>query len=176
MTEQAQIEDEDRRFGVRELRTCEYPGCERLNKGGYQALCERHYRERRVEKLPTLFHADKPERMGRYENRKTGYILLRDKTHSLSNKQGYVYEHRAVAFQKYGPGSQTCYWCNADIEWADLHVDHLDWNRTNNTFANLVTSCPDCNVNRNSPKAAEPVDRSQEDRTKLRNLIRRLND
>lgn len=147
-----------------------------MNKGGYQALCERHYSVRRAAKLPTLFHADKPEPMGRYENRKTGYILLRDKTHPLASKQGYVYEHRAVAFSKYGPGPQVCHWCSAGIEWAYLHVDHLDWNRINNTYANLVTSCPDCNVNRNSPKAAEPADSPNTDRVKLRNLIRRLND
>lgn len=141
-------EKRDKRFGKRERRPCEYQGCHRLNEGGYQAHCHHHRSQRIRQGLPVLYHADKPARKGRYFNEQTGYWLLLEKTHPLATKAGYVYEHRVVAYTKYGPGPLPCHWCGKSLQWQEIEVDHVDWERANNHPDNLVASCPQCNAAR----------------------------
>lgn len=74
-------------------------------------------------------------------------ILLRS-THPVA-KNGQAYEHRAVLFDKIGPGVHDCHWCGKAVEWfVDLTVDHLDCVKGNNDPGNLVPCCAGCNRRR----------------------------
>lgn len=146
----------DRRKGVKPRRECEWPDCTNLNIGGYRAYCGRHHAANKKAGLPTKYHADKPAKVGRYHNKVTGYWTVWIKDHPLAGKGGYVYEHRAVAFAKYGDGIQTCHWCSAAISWSETDVDHLDWNRSNNVPDNVVTACNRCNAIRVEPVIEKP--------------------
>ncbi|MEV4934130.1 HNH endonuclease signature motif containing protein [Sphingobium sp. LSP13-1-1.1] len=99
--------------------------------------------------------------------------------HPLAMSNGLVLEHRRVAYNKYGAGTQTCNWCNVELEWSAVEVDHLDWTRTNNRSDNLVTSCQKCNLGRRSPKeeaaAKQTSAKLNEQSDKLTALIKRLN-
>ncbi len=144
-------EDRDRRKGVRPKRQCEWEGCTNQNIGGYQAHCGKHKRMTIVAGLPAKVHADKPPTTYRYHNKVTGYWLLRAPGHPLATKAGYVYEHRHVAYEKYGSGQQTCHWCQCKLSWSEVDVDHVDWERSNNAPDNLVTSCAGCSGHRTKP-------------------------
>lgn len=74
--------------------------------------------------------------------------------HPLSNSHGMLGLHRAVLFQKIGPGSHPCHWCGKEVSWTNragssskgLVSDHVDGDRTNNDLSNLVPSCGGCNI------------------------------
>ena len=77
-----------------------------------------------------------------------GYVLLRELSHPLADSNGLVYEHRFVFYNQRGEGPFKCHWCDTDIGWGTMHVDHLDDDKTNNSVENLVPSCPRCNQKR----------------------------
>lgn len=71
----------------------------------------------------------------------------------------HFYYHVMVAYDRYGMGPHTCFWCKCRIDWLfkqkqvagavkKIAVDHLDWNTQNNSSDNLVLSCFKCNINR----------------------------
>jgi hypothetical protein len=78
-----------------------------------------------------------------------GYITDRIKGHPLAYANGQVRRHRVVLYDKIGPGSHRCHWCDCVVTWGiDLHTDHLDGVAENNDPANLVPSCVSCNTTR----------------------------
>jgi hypothetical protein len=60
-------------------------------------------------------------------------------------RTGWIAEHRLVLWILIGPGPHRCHHCRREIDWPNLHADHLDHNRQNNTAANLAPACPRCN-------------------------------
>jgi hypothetical protein len=74
----------------------------------------------------------------------------------LALKNGSVLEHRAVLYDKIGPGPHPCYRCGKNLLWfvadpvkADprlIQADHLDDDRSNNDPSNLEPCCHACNV------------------------------
>lgn len=74
-----------------------------------------------------------------------GYILIKRPEHPLSNTAGYVYEHRAILYEKLGEGNHSCFWCGAILCWADIVVDHLNEIKNDNRADNLLVTCNRCN-------------------------------
>lgn len=74
--------------------------------------------------------------------------------HPLARANGNVRVHRAVLYDKIGPGKHPCRWCGKEVEWSarkqntvnTLVVDHLDENIQNYSRENLVPSCIGCNA------------------------------
>ena len=90
---------------------------------------------------------------------KTGHIMLTmQQGHPLADRAGHIFEHRKVLYDEIGPGPHPCHWhpmsgCgNLTLEWADISVDHLDDDPTNNDLANLAVSCLRCNWGRSTAK------------------------
>ena len=88
-----------------------------------------------------------------------GYVLLRMPDHPLASDSGILAEHRAVLYEKLGPGTHPCHWCGTSVVWARrkseakgqrLFADHIDGDRQNNAPGNLVPSCCACNTTRSS--------------------------
>jgi hypothetical protein len=95
-----------------------------------------------------------------------GYRILTSKQgHPLASRNGEVKEHRAILYDRIGPGVHHCHWCDRLIEWlssdrsTDLCVDHLDDNKVNNDPENLVPSCFLCNWNRTEKRTASLLNR-----------------
>jgi hypothetical protein len=125
---------------------CSIEGCERnVHARGW---CFRHYQTWRRHGDPTAAHVAEG-----YTTRR-GYRAVYRRDHPLANGNGSVLEHRAVLFDRIGPGGHACYHCAVTVSWegGSLEADHLDWNRQNNDPANLVPSCHPCNVRRRRPR------------------------
>ena len=82
--------------------------------------------------------------VGRYET-SAGYVKVLRPGHPLADKQGHVYEHRLVAYDRLAGAMPACFWCGASLKWAETVVDHLNENKADNAPPNLVCSCNDCN-------------------------------
>jgi hypothetical protein len=75
-----------------------------------------------------------------------GYVMLSGEgAHPLKNSNGYVSEHRSVAYSVYGPECSDCFWCGDSCTWKNCHVDHLNDIKDDNRKDNLVISCAKCN-------------------------------
>lgn len=93
-----------------------------------------------------------------------GYVVESRPLHPLASpKTGMVAQHRAVLYDKIGPGTHDCHWCSEPVTWElplghplRLEVDHLDGVRANNDATNLVPSCRICNTRRKH--AGNPLD------------------
>jgi hypothetical protein len=95
-----------------------------------------------------------------------GYILEYSRSHPLANKNGDLRVHRRVLWDNLYAGEDCdpfttyawCHWCSYQIPWQSetgkwidcVNVDHLDEDKTNNTFRNLVPSCGWCNYYRST--------------------------
>jgi hypothetical protein len=86
-----------------------------------------------------------------------GYRNRTLREHPLADARGVVYTHRAVLYDRIGPGSHPCQWCGITVTWQTyrdgkqtgvLVADHVDGNRQNNDPSNLVPSCFNCNQHR----------------------------
>ena len=72
----------------------------------------------------------------------------------LAFGQHRIFEHRAVLWEKYGPGSHPCHYCGQSLDWlpgqmtrdGKITTEHLDGDRGNNDPTNLVVACHGCNV------------------------------
>lgn len=129
---------------------CSVSGCR--NHRGYAnpPVCNSCYR--RLRRTGTL---EKPAPPAHRSLCTTGYIRIFKKSHPLANKQGWVFEHRAVLYDAIGPGPHQCHWCKCSVDWikgrcvkGSLVPDHLDGDRANNALSNLVPACNPCNAAR----------------------------
>lgn len=83
-----------------------------------------------------------------------GYMVVYCKSHPMATSQGKLLVHRGVLYNAMGEGPHPCHWCRKSLPWrgtsaADcINVDHLDFNKLNNSPSNLVASCLDCNTKR----------------------------
>lgn len=77
-----------------------------------------------------------------------GYVQVYDKGHPLAMVDGFVYEHRAVVYARYGDDLPPCELCGKAINWATCHVDHRDDSVDNNESSNLRPLCAGCNTSR----------------------------
>jgi hypothetical protein len=77
-----------------------------------------------------------------------GYLLVRLPDHPLANGTGDVYEHRAVAYNEYGPEPQPCVDCGDNFDWPQLCVLHANGDRVDNDPANLLLICRSCRPRR----------------------------
>lgn len=132
-------------------------------KRGYKATPEENERNRQNTKARWA-DPEQREKMMKSQRRigsdrsitKQGYVVLLYKyDHPLCSPDGRVLEHRFVLYEKIGPGSHQCHWCDKVLEWGGakgIHADHLDDDRLNNDPDNLVPSCKKCNGDRGKKK------------------------
>ena len=130
------------------LKDCKTEGC--LNKANRTGagLCEACYGRMRRKGTVDYSNINVPYRTVQ----SAGYLRLREQNHVLSDSTGSVYEHRFVYHKHFGDGPFKCNWCGKEVNWFDMHIDHLDDNVTNNNIENLVASCPTCNQHRGFQK------------------------
>lgn len=128
----------------RAWRTCSIDDCKNPARTREGRECEMHYyRWRRnghfdlTDVSTEHFHS-------------SGYRVRKAPGHPLARQNGWVFEHRLVAFGKYGPGDQTCHWCGQSLEWPEAVIDHLNEEKADNTPDNLVVACSPCNRARGS--------------------------
>jgi hypothetical protein len=120
---------------------CTVDGCENLCGYGRTDFCEKHYY--RIRRTGTTVKERK------FTVTHHGYILENGmQGHPLANKDGSIYQHRRVLYDKIGAGPHECYWCGAPIDWDTLHSDHVDSDGSNNDPENLVPACALCNHQR----------------------------
>lgn len=137
-------------YAERMARTeCSVAGCDKPMQSFKSGLCTMHLA--RVRRRGSLDRKQWPTLI----DHSAGYKLLLAPHHPISTpgQQSRVYEHRAVFYAHYGEGPFRCHWCSAERNWEDMHVDHLDDDKTNNDISNLVASCPECNQQRGYWKA-----------------------
>lgn len=77
------------------------------------------------------------------------YRMEKRAGHPVAMSDGSVYVHRAVLYDKIGPGPHPCHWCGETVTWGaqgqyGLSVAHLDDDVTNNEPGNLVPVCYRC--------------------------------
>ena len=95
-------------------------------------------------------------RRGNRQKSVKGYRMTRAKGHPIAPPSGIVPVSRLVLYDKIGPGPHPCHLCGKPVDWTPgdpyaenaLFVDHIDWNRTNDTPGNLAPSCNICNAHR----------------------------
>lgn len=133
--------------------SCKIAGCQKKISYKAMGVCQMHYfrwmRNGTFERLSKDKNGKVIERKIRIENPK-GYQLIYNPDHILAQKNGYVYEHRLVAFDKYGDTLPDCEKCGRTLSWAAYytHIDHIDNNVRNNSPENLRPLCNGCNVKR----------------------------
>jgi hypothetical protein len=146
------ISEARRRYDI-----CQVAECKTKVRGCYTAYCEMHYgRIRRNGTTEKICDHPKPWRLHTH-----GYILLYESEHPLAQSNGYVYEHRKVFYDAYGDGPFVCHWCDAEVGWANMHVDHVNGRRDDNALDNLAPSCARCNQARGIPKMRESIRQKQ---------------
>lgn len=128
--------------------TCTVKDCDRPAHYKQEMICQMHY-FRRMRNGSFDLRETKYEKQGYYEH-SNGYRILVMPDHPLARKSGEVFEHRVVAFDKYGWDLPSCEFCGAESDWftRKTHIDHIDENRANNHPNNLRVLCNPCNVRR----------------------------
>lgn len=124
---------------ISDLPKCVVPECgNKANRIGAR-LCEMHYcRQIRNGSLDGRVIA------GRYKTG-AGYVKLLKPGHPLADSHGHVAEHRLVAYQTHDGHCPSCFWCGVGLDWKSAVVDHLNEVKADNSPANLVVACNDCN-------------------------------
>lgn len=131
---------------------CDVAGCDGRKRAVGAKYCERHYN--RLRRTGAL---EDPVFIGFHKQRR-GYVVRHGMTgHPLAapSHPSEVYDHRAVYYEVFGAGPFACHHCGKYLEWSNLHIDHLNDDRGDNTIGNIVPSCPGCNINRGAEKAIE---------------------
>lgn len=128
---------------------CVVEGCYKPIRSGKCLYCEMHYGRLRRNGTLELKQVQKLEYL-----HSNGYVRVYVPGHRLlfTHVGNYEYKHRVVYFNQHGAGPFTCHWCSAVITWNDMHIDHVDSNKTNNDISNLVAACARCNQSRGIPK------------------------
>lgn len=123
-------------------------------------LCQMHYHRKRRNGDFSLVLEKKRKKLGysrvyRVTMPGKGYQRLYEPDHPLRDSQGYVAEHRAVMFAKYGDTLPDCELCGIDLYWKTCHIDHKDRDVKNNREDNLRPLCARCNTWRDYPEQCE---------------------
>ena len=137
---------------------CSVDACKNKVRSAGSPYCDTHYY--RVRRSGTI----NLQSVSKRHITDMGYIKIKA-SHTLSDKRGWVSEHRLVLFNKIGPGKHPCYWCGREVDFdleypkdlGALVIDHLDGNKENNNPDNLVPSCAVCNLKRGAPKMMKTV-------------------
>mgnify|MGYP003651492185 CR=1 FL=1 len=124
---------------------CKVEGCERISMYKADDVCQKHYF--RYMRNGTYSKVKKRAEQLAHSN---GYILTHDPDHPLAQESGYIYEHRKVAYEKYGVSLPDCELCDVACDWElyTTHIDHKDKDKSNNSPENLRPLCNSCNIGR----------------------------
>jgi hypothetical protein len=128
-------------------------GCDKPSRSpGNNSMCEMHYyRKRRTGNTEII----KQERIKNDFSK--DYVKMHNRNHPMScSKNGMIYQHRQILFDKIGWGPHKCFWCGDEIDWmpgernkkGSLVVDHFNGNKRDNKPDNLIPSCHKCNATR----------------------------
>ncbi|WP_235592081.1 HNH endonuclease [Pseudomonas syringae] len=130
---------------------CRVAGCIAVANRKGAGLCEKHYTRQRRHGSTDKAVVVKPGLL----NHSHGYTMAYAPEHPLRRDSSCrVYEHRRVYHAQHGDGPFNCNWCSTVVGWDDLHVDHLNDVKDDNTPSNLVASCATCNQKRGFSKMA----------------------
>lgn len=124
---------------------CKIDGCDRESDYIAQQVCQKHYF--RMMRYGTYETTKVGKRRERSHNG-NGYQMLHRPDHPLKMANGFVYEHRAVVYEKYGEELPDCELCGKKLNWKIVHIDHIDEVVTNNDESNLRPLCGNCNTRR----------------------------
>jgi 5-methylcytosine-specific restriction endonuclease McrA len=81
--------------------------------------------------------------------RSDGYVMVHARGHRFASlRNHYAFEHRVVAYAKYGDTLPDCGLCGIPLDWSIAVIDHIDEVRTNNAPSNLRPLCWKCNIQR----------------------------
>jgi len=127
---------------------CHFDGCNKKARSKSSGICEMHYYRMRRNGSYNLPHKEKPNETVISSN---GYVRkYMENGHNLTNYK-WIYEHRLVAYEKYGDNLPDCELCGVQLGWSNAHIDHIDENKQNNNADNLRPLCSICNTRRNYP-------------------------
>lgn len=139
---------------------CKVDGCEKPVHFKLDQLCQMHYFRRM--RYGTFELTRKP---GREQYvRSDGYVMIHRRGHRFASKKNhYAFEHRVVAYEKYGDTLPDCELCGIPLDWSVAVIDHIDEVKTNNDPSNLRPLCNLCNISRTerlgiSYPGAVPID------------------
>lgn len=132
----------------RNLAVCSVDDCSMSANRVGAGMCEKHYMRMRRNGQTAKLDMVKPGLL----THSHGYKLAHEPNHSLRRSSSRVYEHRVVYHAHHGDGPFPCHWCSAVVTWDDMHVDHLNDIKDDNSPDNLVASCPTCNQARGVEK------------------------
>ena len=132
---------------------CSIYGCDKPVMYAKDKVCQKHYvRFNRNESYETIL-----SRKYKIEN-PAGYQKIYEPTHKLAGKDGYIYEHRFVIYNKYGDNLPCCELCGKPTNWKTCHIDHIDENVKNNEESNLRPVCRGCNTKRTKRSTAQMLE------------------
>lgn len=124
---------------------CKIDGCDRVAKFKGEQLCQMHYFRRM--RFGTFELTRKPGRESFL--RPDGYVMIHARGHRFASpRTHYAFEHRVVAYAKYGDILPNCELCDIPLDWSVAVVDHIDEVKTNNDPSNLRPLCWRCNIER----------------------------
>lgn len=140
--------------------SCSVDGCQDPATRVGPGLCEKHYYRVRRQGTTEFVGNAKPGNLTHSRGRtkpgdrehSNGYVLAAAPGHPRALGAYRAYQHRVVFTDTHGEGPFKCNWCGVEVTWGDMHVDHLDEDKTNNAPVNLVASCAVCNMHRSDEK------------------------
>jgi len=126
---------------------CEVDGCHRKAQYKEQRVCQKHYFRMMRYGTYELTRAGKRKPFLITPN---GYKKIFKPTHTLTDKDGYIFEHRYQLYLVVGDTPTNCEFCGKVWNWNGKsdHVDHINKDKLDNRIENLRPLCNGCNVNR----------------------------
>lgn len=123
---------------------CCIDGCAGFSRNKGDGPCEAHYYRMRRTGSYEVIVPDRPPCV-----RSDGYVMEHLPDHPIwEETNGRIYQHRRVFYDAYGRGPHDCHWCGSSVDWPNLHVDHLNFDKSDNSLENLMPSCAKCNIGR----------------------------